>query len=64
MKFQATVKTAQGFYDQTGEIKVKSGNLAGVTADLINELEYMPTEIDGVKLVDWTEITIVIRREV
>lgn len=62
MKFQATVKTAQGFYDQTGDIPVKSGNLTGVMADLINELEYMPTEIDGAELADWTEITVVIRR--
>lgn len=63
MKFQATVKTAKGFYDQTGDIPVKSGNLAGVAADLINELEYMPTEINGVALADWTEIVIVVKRQ-
>lgn len=63
MKVQATIKTKLGFYDQTGDITVKSGNLAGVTADLINELDYMPVEQDGVALADWTEITIVIKRE-
>jgi len=59
MKVHATVESKKGFYC---EVEVESHNLKAALDKVREALDTVPDEIDGVKFLDWTMITIEIMR--
>lgn len=61
MKFTAQVFTKKGFYGKPIEMRVH--NVAEVAGKLITGLDKLPDQLEGENCVDWTRITIEIKRE-
>ena len=59
MDMTITVTTKRGFYNSS---TTQDRTLEEILDKVIPELEKMPEEIDGEKLVDWTTIYIEIKR--
>ena len=63
MKYDFCVMTAKGHYVEVQNVDVRHKNLAGVLCNLLEEWDYLPTEVEGEQLADWTKLELVIRRK-
>lgn len=60
MKVTAQIRSAKGFFGD--EIKFEVNMVSEVSEKLVELLDEIPSEVEGVQLIDWTTILIDIER--
>lgn len=55
-----TIRTAKGFYGST--FIAEAPTLSDLSKAIVAEMDYQPSEEDGVSITDWTQILIEVDR--